>query len=320
MWAHLSQNLDPDNPAYSDAQRRVMARLGEYTALLVTPLKARPTGATLVASTRRRIEVRVATPTSHIVLVLAPETDLAHEIFFLRSLAQKELPAQRLIGHDLTCTVVPFTYAILSHLGGITLDQVSDATLLRIAARQAGRALRRIHQLEASGFGAPTPGGRWPARHWPEALAAWLERREFAARAEDRLGVEIVAALRAATLESPLLACARPRVLHGALDPARILVTLGESVQLEALLRPEPPVAGDPLFDLAYALSPRFPAGFRRGLLEGYEMTGTLDAIQLARLDRLRLLLDVADALTDADPAVLAGLAGAVQARLQALG
>lgn len=319
MWSHLSQNLDLDDPSYSDALRRVMARLGDYAALLIEPLKALPIGATLVMATNQRIEVRVATQTSNILLVIAPEADLAHEVFFLRAMALKALPAPRLITHDLSCATVPFTYAILSYLGGMTLDRVTDTAFLRVAARQAGRTLRRVHQIEAPGYGAPTPSGRWPARTWPEALAVWLERRGVADRAEEALGAEVAAALRATTLDHPACACPQPRVLHGAPDPAHMLVTSGESVYLEALARPEPPVGGDPMFDLAHALASRWPAAFRQGILEGYEMAGALTATQHERIDRLRLLSDVADALDDADPAVLAGLAEAVTARIRAL-
>ncbi len=319
MWSHLSQNPDPDDPSCSDALRRVMARLGDYTALLIEPLKALPIGAALVAATNQRIEVRIATQTSNILLVIAPESDLAHEVFVLRAMAHKALPAPRLIAHDLSCTTVPFTYAILSSLGGVTLDRVPDAALLRVAARQAGRTLRRVHQIEAPGYGAPTPSGRWPVRTWPEALAAWLESRGVADRAEEALGAEVATALRAATLDHPACACQQPRVLHGAPDPAHILVTSGESVYLEALIRPEPPVGGDPMFDLAHGLASRWPAAFRQGILEGYEMAGALTAAQHERINRLRLLCDVADALASADPPVLAGLAGAVMARLRAL-
>jgi hypothetical protein len=54
--------------------------------------------------------------------------------------------------------------------------------------------------------------------------------------------------------------------------------------------------------------------------MEGYEIAGTLTAEQHTRIDRLRLLIDVAQALEEGDPAVLAGLPAAVMARLEALG
>ncbi len=65
-------------------------------------------------------------------------------------------------------------------------------------------------------------------------------------------------------------------MIHGAVEPSRALVTVGESVQLEALTRPGEIVGGDPLFDLAHATLPRHPAAFQQGLLEGYSAAGPL--------------------------------------------
>lgn len=319
MWAHLNQNLDPDDPVSSEALRRIAARLGDYAASIVEPLKARPTGADLVCATNRRIEVRITTATSHLVLVIAPESDLAHEVFFLRMLATHNLPAPRLITYDLSCTTVPFTYAVETYTGGLALHALDQAALVRVAGRQIGRALRRVHRIAAPGYGAPTPSGRWSARTWRDALIRWLEQRNVHAPAETVLGSDVAAALYAATLDHPALACAQPHVLHGAIEPARVIVTVGESVQLESLVRPEAPVGGDPLFDLAYALSSRQSPVFRQSVLEGYEMGGALTVEHHARVDRLRLLIDVVHALEMADPTVLAGLPAAVMARLEAL-
>jgi aminoglycoside phosphotransferase (APT) family kinase protein len=319
MWAHLNHHLDPDDSAYSDPLRRILARLGDYAAAIVEPLKVRPTGATLVCATNRRIEVRMTTATSHLLLVIAPESDLAHEVFFLRMLAAHDLPAPRLITYDLSCATVPFTYALETYPGSLTLAALDHAALVRVAGRRIGRVLRRVHRIEAPGYGAPTPTGRWLARTWREALMRWLEQRNFDAQAETALGSDVATMLRAATLDHPAFACTQPRVLHGAIEPSCVVVTVGESVQLEGLVRPETPVGGDPLFDLAYALSACQSPVFRQSVLEGYEMGGSLTVEQYARMDRLRLLIEVVRALEMGDPAVLTGLPVAVMARLEAL-
>ena len=77
------------------------------------------------------------------------------------------------------------------------------------------------------------------------------------ARAAEALGAEQLEALRAATLDHPALECERSYVIHGAVEPARVLVTIGETTQVEALTRPGEIVGGDPLFDLAHALLPQ---------------------------------------------------------------
>jgi hypothetical protein len=319
MWSLLNREVPADDPTCSDARRRVHARLGEYTALIVAPLNLRPTAATLLAADDERIEVRVSTPSAHIVLVLAPDGDLAAEIFFLRMLAEKFLPVPRLIAYDLACTLVPFTYAIESYAGGAPLDRLDNGPLMRVTARQVGRTLRRAHQIAAPGFGRPTTTGRWPARGWRETLAAWLAQRETPARAAEVLGASGLSALWAATLDHPSLAVERPRVIHGAVEPARALVTIGDSAQLEALARPGAIVGGDPLFDLAYGTLPRHPAAFRQGLLEGYNASGPLAPDQEQRLGRLRLLLHVADTLWRAEAEAMERLPDEVAALLAGL-
>jgi hypothetical protein len=190
---------------------------------------------------------------------------------------------------------------------------------MRVAARQLGRTLRRAHQVAAPGFGRPTSTGRWPARGWREALVAWLAQRETPARAAEVLGADGLAALWAATLDHPSLIVERPNLIHGAVDPARALVTVGDSAQLEALTRPGALIGGDPLFDLAHGTLPRYPAAFRQGLLEGYCATGALAPDQEGRVQRLRLLLHVADTLGRAAAEAVERLPGEVTVTLEAL-
>jgi aminoglycoside phosphotransferase (APT) family kinase protein len=326
IFAHLSRSDELSGPPVdgetqaASARRRVLSRLGEYTALIVGPLNLRPTGAALLAEDDERIEVRISTPGSHIVLVIAPDGDLAAEVFFLRALADQRLPLPRLIAHDMACTVLPFTYALEGYIGGVSLSGLEESgPLVRVAARQLGRTLRRIHQGAAPGFGRPTVTGRWPTQSWGETLAGWLARRELPARAAAALGEEGLAALRAATLEHPALRRDRPCVVHGAVEPDRALVTVGDSVQLEALTRPGEIVGGDPLFDLAHGLLLRHPPSFRQGLMEGYCAAGALAPEQQDRLRRLALLLHVADTLWRDESAAVARLPGEVMNTLRAI-
>jgi hypothetical protein len=321
MWSALSRHdIGLDDPAFSDARRRALGRLGEYAALVVGPLKLRPSAATLLFEDHERVEVRITTPSSHIVLVLAIDSDLAPEVFWLRALAGSNLPIPRLIAHDLTCTTIPFTYAIVSYASGAPLDRLEDGPRVRMLARQVGRTLRRSHQISAPGFGRPSVSGRWPAGSWTDALRGWLAQRETLARATEILGAEGVTALSAATLDHPALACERPYAIHGSLEPSRAIVTVGDTAQLEALTRPGALVGGDPLFDLAHGLLPRHTAAFRQGLLEGYTASGALAAEQEQRLRRLGLLLLIADTLWRGDEAALARLPDEVAAGLAQLG
>ncbi|MEO7910615.1 MAG: hypothetical protein ABIV47_13275 [Roseiflexaceae bacterium] len=320
MWSALNRiDIDPDDPSYSDVRRRVLGRLGEYASLAIGPLNLRPTGAALLREDDQRVELRISTPSSHVVLVIATDGDLVSEVFWLRALAASNLPIPRLIAHDLSLTTLPFAYALESYTGGSPMDWLEDGPRMRVLARQAGRTLRRSHQVAAPGYGRPALNGRWPVAAWPEVLNGWLARRETLARAEEALGLECAVALIDATLDHPALAWAKPCAIHGAVEPARVIVTVGDTMQMEALTRPGELVGGDPLFDLAHGLLPRHPATFRQGLLEGYNASGPLDADQQARLQRLGLLLLVADTLQNGDAAARARLPDEVACRLREL-
>jgi len=320
MWSALNRlDIESDDPSYSDVRRRVLGRLGEYASLVIGPLNLRPTAAALLREDDQRVELRVSTPSSHVVLVIAIDGDLAPEVFWLRALAASNLPIPRLIAHDLSLTTLPFAYALESYVGGSLLNSLEDGPRMRVLARQAGRTLRRSHQVAAPGYGRPALNSRWPAVPWPEVLGGWLARRETLARAEEALGLECAVTLIDATIDHPALACARPCVIHGAVEPARMIVTVGDTMQLEALTRPGELVGGDPLFDLAHGLLPRHPATFRQGLLEGYSASGPLDAAQQGRLRRLELLLQVADTLDNGDAAARARLPDEVAGALREL-
>ncbi len=109
-------------------------------------------------------------------------------------------------------------------------------------------------------------------------------------------------------------------MLHGAPEPARVLVTVGDTVQVEALTRPGELIGGDPLFDLAHTQLARYPDTFRQGVYEGYTALGPLDTAQQARLRRLGLLLRLADTLRGDDSAAIERLPDLVAGELRELG
>lgn len=300
VFEHLNNSDERLGPAENEAaadmpRRRVLHRLGEYIELIIKPLNMRPRTSTLIFEDSDRVEVRVSTETTHVIVVIAPETDLSAELYFMRALSGRHLPIPRLIAADMSCAVLPFTYIIQGFIAGSPLSTLDDAPRVRVAARQIGRMLRQAHQLHTPGFGRPTPAGRWSSRGWSAVLGDWLSRRGVRSHAVELLGEEVTEELWAATVEHAALHWNEPRLIHGAVDPARALVTVGSAAHVEALVRPGDIIGGDPLFDLAHATLPRYPAPFQQGIYEGYTAAGMLSAEQHDRLQRLRLLLHVAD-------------------------
>ena len=290
VWAHLSQPEWAGACEPSDVIRRAIGRLSEYTELIIRPLNMRPRAATLICAEANRIEVRISSASSHVVLVIGADGDIAGELFWLKALAPRRLPIAHVVAHDVSNSSVPFAYMVLGYATGVSLGQVEDAARVRVAARQIGRAMRRMHQTPAPGFGRPAPNGRWPQGDWYAALSGWLDTSGAIQAAEQYLGADTLPLLVEATIDHADLACREARVLHGHVGPHCALVTGGESVQLEAIVRPGRIVAGDPLFDVAHTLLPHHSPAFRSGFLEGYAALGPLDPHQRLALRRYGLL------------------------------
>jgi hypothetical protein len=116
MWDHLNQ-YEPD-PEADEVIRRALNHLGDYVELIIRPLNMRPRAASLIYLDTRRIEVRISTATGHVILLIAPEHDLAGEIFWLKQLGSRNLPVRQLIAQDQSSALVPFSYAIVAFIGG----------------------------------------------------------------------------------------------------------------------------------------------------------------------------------------------------------
>ncbi len=290
-YDHLNQLfIDTDGAGYPDAWKRTLMHLGDYVALIVRALNMRPTRVALAEQTARYALVRISMPSEHLVLRVAPEADLANEVYFGRMMLTHQLPAARIIQRDVTRTLVPFAYTLERYVCGVGADTLVEAHLLRSVARQAGRVLRRMHRTSAAGWGGPGPTGRWPDTAWL-AMLKWLHTIQAPPPTDalifDAAEREIVAAL----IDDPLLDVDQPRLIHGAPGPHTVrCTTSADHVQLEAIVDPGPMVAGDPMIDLAWGLNPGYPAAWRSGLLEGYTSIASLNAYESNRLQLLLLL------------------------------
>jgi Ser/Thr protein kinase RdoA (MazF antagonist) len=288
-YAHLNHYIPPVAEGVTDAWRRVLGRLGDYTALVVRAVNLRPTGAALYAQTDQHVLVRITTAAEHLILRVAPEDDLGAYVSFTRTMSGQRLPSPRIIQRDLSRTLVPFAYSLESFVPGCPATALGEEHLLRGAGRQAGRALRRMHRISSPGSGRPNAAGRWPFQPWRTVL-----RQIDAALAPPPVDALVFGEAERAAVESllsdPRLEIAQPHLIHGAFGPAAVRCTAGVHVQLEAIVEPGRWVGGDGLFDLACGLSPAHPAAWRDGLLEGYCAAGPLSPAEQERLPLLQLL------------------------------
>ncbi|NTV64052.1 MAG: aminoglycoside phosphotransferase family protein, partial [Oscillochloris sp.] len=269
-YSQLNHYISPSaESGLSDAWRRSLGRLGDYTAILVRSLNLRPLAVNLYAQTAEHILVRITTPGSHLILRVAPEDDLAGYVYMMRALAGRNLPAPKIIQRDLSRGLVPFAFTLESYVPGISADQLSSDPLLRGAGRQAGRALRRMHRIPVSSAGRPLPSGRWPQQTWPSVLRQ-IGRRRAAPPSDALLFGPTERECLAALLDSPLLDPPHLTLIHGQFGPHATRYTSGENVHLEAIVDPGRFVGGDGLYDLACGLLAAYPTAWREGLIDGY--------------------------------------------------
>ncbi|PDW04548.1 aminoglycoside phosphotransferase family protein [Candidatus Viridilinea mediisalina] len=288
-YSALNHYIPPVAEGVSDAWRRALGRLGDYTALVVRATNLRPSGVTLFTQTEQHLLVRISTPGEHVMLRIAPEDDLAAHVSFTRTMSGQGLPSARIIQRDLSCTLVPFAYTLESYVPGGSALALGSEPFLRGAGRQAGRVLRRMHRITMPGAGRPQRSGRWPARSWGVALRQ-LGALMAGPPTDTLLFGEAERATLLALLADPRLAISQPVLMHGAFGPEAVRCTAGGHIHLEAIVEPGSCVSGDGLFDLACGLCALYPAAWREGLLDGYHATMPLSAAEEARLPLLRLL------------------------------
>ncbi|MCU0491259.1 MAG: phosphotransferase [Chloroflexaceae bacterium] len=283
-YQHLNQYVGQD-AGYTPAWSRVLERLGDYTALIIQSLQLRPDAVVLLEQTTQYLLVRATAQNRHVVLRIAPEADLTGLVFFGRAMAQHQLPAAQIMQYDLGRVMVPFAYTVESYVCGLPAAQLEASDKLRQAARQAGRALRRMHRVAAPGWGRPKSVGRWPSPDWPTVLAGLHEMLSFPPYDELVFNEDERAAVAELLASLPPLASG-PVLTHGAMGPQAVRCTMGEYVQLEALVEPGAVLGGDGLFDLALGLNPAYPQAWCDGLLEGYASQSPLTAAERERLNR----------------------------------
>jgi hypothetical protein len=285
----LSRYLPADDSGYSDAWRRVWARLDEYVGLVLRAWNIRPDTVTVLDETQRHILVRLSSPLEHVVLRLAPESELTGEVYFGRTMTTAQLPAVRIIQYDLSNEILPCHYTVESYAAGGRASRVGEAHQVRSLGRQIGRVLRRMHRLPAAGWGRPATNLRhWPQESWRAVLAA-IHSRDGGPPTDAILFSEAERALLASVLEDPALEPEMPVLIHGAVAPETIYCTIGEHPQIEALVEPGACIGGDAMFDLAQALDPALPPAWREGLWEGYLSMGALTTAQAQRLRLMEL-------------------------------
>jgi hypothetical protein len=290
IYHHLNHQIPSDDTSYTDAWRRVLNRLGEYTATIAHMFRMNPTKVEILTRTENHILVRIHMPHEYVVLRVSPEEDLAREVYYGRMMDRQNLPVARIIHYDLSRTHVPFAYTLEGYIGGIDGDQLESPSMLEGLARQVGRTMRRMHRIEAQGWGTPEKNGRWKNQDW----------RTFLLQLNDSLAPKSVAtmifgegmyATCVSILEHLATRCSKACLMHGAVGPQTARCTVNdEQVRLEALVHPGKIVGGDGLLDLALSIVPIYPQEWCHGVFQGYVAIAPLSMNELEQLRRWQVI------------------------------
>jgi len=198
-----------------------------------------------------------------------------------RRLNASGLPALDVSAVDVTCSLAPFAFELLSEAGGESLRKFdSNEDALRPLLEDLGRRLVAVHALRCEGFGlleadaaGSTANPHGSCRSWLAYLHLQLERH--IAICSD---IGAINALDAARIErhwadaSPRLVLDSASLLHGDLGNHN-LFTDGRGIT--HLIDWEDCLAGDPIFDLAFWAT-FHPERRHAWLLESYAAECTL--------------------------------------------
>lgn len=285
----------------NDWNRPILNRIGDIVSVIVVPTKLRVTDVHITGLQPDRLELKV-TGISVVTLVIAPAEQLAAELFVFKAAAVKRLPMPHVIKADVSYANLPVAYALYGFVAGMMLADVSDETLIRIAARQYGRAIKTLHTSEAPGFGSPQPTGVWSSQSWSAALEGWFTQSFGGEALRGILGRNVLQSFYAATTQSyaDRSACC----LVGAVGPQLARATIHSHIQVEGIVRTGRVVAGDPMFDVAATMRQDVPVPFRQGFIEGYTLNTPLTDDERDRIKCYTLLWRVYELIerTQADP------------------
>lgn len=179
----------------------------------------------------------------HGPVVVKVDTSMARhrkEDSVLRTAAHNGLPVPTIVGAE----DGPPSLLVLDRIDGVPLRPGVDGA----AWRQAGRVLRRLHDLDWPAAAGPSG---WSGRNWHDHFLWWVDHERDRLLADHSLPVTVVDQMHR-YLSSTFVSMAEPdrHLLHGDCQADHYLVTPGSS-RIAAVLDFGDAVLGDPVWDLA---------------------------------------------------------------------
>ena len=218
----------------------------------------------------------------------APPDKFFSNLEFSR-LAGDNIAAPKIIKSGDKFGSLPSPWILWEWASGRPICEIKEKTERFEAARAAGQALRKMHEVKTTGFGSPDGKDGWSGNDAGWTCDRFLKdmRRLISkgGRAFSEAELEKIFSL---TLQhDKLRAYDDPRLYHG--DIAGDNIIYDKNTNAVTFIDPDEIIAGDPMFDLARSQSPRLSKEFREGVWQGYAGETPLTVEENDRFERWRL-------------------------------
>jgi aminoglycoside phosphotransferase (APT) family kinase protein len=203
--------------------------------------------------------------------------------------SKNNLPIPQLIHSDADSKTLPAPWVIWKWAPGQLLSRMESDKAKFTAAEKTGKLLRKIHEIEVSGFGWPTTDNEWEFANAKGACDFFVKRiRNLTERGGRAFSDEELQEIFSLTAESEeLLQFDKPRLIHGDITGGNIIVSDQKNI---TFIDPGEIVAGDPMADLGYSQTTRLSPAFREGVWKGYTEDKPLSPEEETRFKKWRLL------------------------------
>ena len=215
-------------------------------------------------------------------LKISPKNDLERESDFYQKLNRHALPAPKIVFKDLGPSLLPNQFLITTWITGMSIYELNKTDRLQ-ASMLAGRIIAKLNQILVK----PQWQKLWPQRLEKDFLYNHVTRKVY----KTILGVDTYHKI-GKILADKSMRINSLRLLHADAGEDQFLFKKSRSgaIKLVAILDPGYLSAGDPMFELAYAMISWNLPEFNEGFLKGYQTVTRLTESFNYRFLRFRFL------------------------------
>lgn len=208
---------------------------------------------------------------------------------FNQKMTEGNIPTPQIIHSSADCNFIPAPWILWKWFSGKPSCEIESKSERQNIAVQTGIKLRKIHEIEMSGFGRIDADNEWSGENTKWTIDFFIKRIQ---NLIEKGGTafsekELLDILNVTAESNELLSFTEPRLLHGDITGGNILVSDSEDI---TFIDPGEIITGDPMSDLGYSQTTRLSPIFREGVWGGYTKNNPLTEEENSRFLRWRLL------------------------------